>query len=151
MEGWHSVMSSVTGASVEASDNVMKYGSSVTTLVPSRMRPSSSRFMSWHISDLPPPEAPSCMITVSLSYGVVTRTEEAWAVIQPSCSPMSSSTENTPFLADGPGYRLYANTSCRVSERSCTTTCLPSKCVCLKGGATYRMDRGVKAPSSSKV
>ena len=70
------------------------------------MRPSSSRRNSWHISDLPPPEAPSCMITVSFSYGVVTRTDEACAVIQPSCSPMSSSTENTPFLALGPGYRL---------------------------------------------
>src|SRR6187551_1741689 len=106
MEGWHSVMSSVTGASVEASDNVMKYGSSVTTLVPSRMRPSSSRFMSWHISDLPPPEAPSCMLQGFLAVGLVEGAQEAGAVIHPSCSPISSRTENTPFFADGPGYRL---------------------------------------------
>ena len=103
IDGWQRVMSSVTGFSREVSPSVMWYGSPVTTLVPSRMRPSSSRRSSWYISDLPPPEAPSCMTTVSLSYGVVTRTDDAWAVIQPSCSPMSSSTEKTPFLALGPG------------------------------------------------
>lgn len=45
------------------------------------------------------------MITVWLSYGVVTRTAEACAVSHGfgSSSPMSSSTENTPFLALGPG------------------------------------------------
>ncbi len=82
---------------------MMWYGSLLTTLYPSRTRPSSSRRMSWHISDLPPPEAPSCMMIVSFSYGVVTRTDDACAVSQPSCSPMSRSTEKTPFLALGPG------------------------------------------------
>ena len=32
-----------------------------------------------------------------------TRTLDACAVSQPSCSPMSRSTEKTPFLALGPG------------------------------------------------
>ncbi len=136
MDGWHSVMSSVTGASFDVSPSVMWYGSSRTTFVPTRMRPSPSRRISWHISDLPPPDAPSCMITVSFSYGVVTRTLDACAVSQPSCSPMSSRTENTPFLALGPGYRLYAQTSCSTSDRLCTTTWRLSKCVCRNGGAT---------------
>ncbi|GCD19668.1 hypothetical protein CTKZ_12300 [Cellulomonas algicola] len=101
--GWQRVMSSVTGARAEDSARVIVSVVPVTTLVPSRMRPSSRRRNSWHISDLPPPDAPSCMTTVSFSYGVVTRTEDACAVSQPSCSPMSRSTEKMPFFADGPG------------------------------------------------
>lgn len=42
---------------------------------------------------MPPPEAPSCMMTSSFSYGVIRRPAEVWQVVQPSCSPMSSSTE----------------------------------------------------------
>ncbi len=104
-DGWHRAMSSVTGCSSQPCGSVMYRVSPVTTLVPLRSRPSASRCICSSISLLPPPEAPSCMIVVTLSYGVTTCTVEQWAVVQLSLSrsPAVSSIPYTPFLADGPG------------------------------------------------
>ena len=60
-----------------------------------------------------------------------------WQQTQPSCSPMSSSSENTPFFAlRVPGRGCRPRPRAASALRLWTTTCLPSKCVWRNGGAT---------------
>ena len=89
------------------------------------------------------------MMVTMLSYGVTTSTVDPWAVIQPSLSPMVSSTPYTPFLALGPGYRLSEWISCNSAMRLCTTTWRPPQWVWRNGGARKMMARGVKPSSMS--
>ena len=75
----------------------------VSTCSPSSSLPSGSRLKSSSISLLPPPDAPSCIKTVSFSPGVSTSADDAWQQTALMLADIQKHRVHALFLAEGPG------------------------------------------------